>query len=76
MSISCKKNPDNIEGQYHLYDNAGNQVHLDQSNGEKDIGVLVDDNISFSKHIQQQINKANNIMGLIRRTFKKRKDME
>jgi hypothetical protein len=39
------------------------------SEGEKDIGVLVDRNLSFSKHITQTVNKANSIMGLIRRTY-------
>jgi hypothetical protein len=29
---------------------------------------LLDEQLSFSKHMQQQINKANSIMGLIRRT--------
>jgi hypothetical protein len=45
------------------------QVKLEQSDGEKDIGVLVDETISFSTHIQNQINKTNSIMGLIRRTY-------
>jgi hypothetical protein len=44
-----------------------NRIDLEQSDGEKDIGVLVDENLSFSKHIQNQVNKANSIMGLIRR---------
>jgi hypothetical protein len=35
----------------------------------KDIGVFVDENLSFNKHIQNQVNKANSIMGLIRRTY-------
>jgi hypothetical protein len=39
------------------------------SEGEKDIGVLVDRNLSFSKHITQKVNKANCIMGLVRRTY-------
>ena len=39
------------------------------SEGEKDIGVLVDRNLSFSKHITQKVNKANSIMGLVRRTY-------
>jgi hypothetical protein len=30
--------------------------------------VFVDENLSFNKHIQNQVNKANSIMGLIRRT--------
>ena len=42
---------------------------MDQSNGEKDIGVMVDDRVNYSKHIQLQINKANSIMGIIRRTY-------
>ena len=54
---------------YHLYDNEGKEVKLEQSDGEKDIGVLVDETISFSTHIQNQINKANSIMGLIRRAY-------
>jgi hypothetical protein len=53
---------------YYLYDNDGNRIELEQSDGEKDIGVLVDENLFFNKHIQNQVNKANSIMGLIRRT--------
>ena len=30
--------------------------------------MLVDETSSFNKHIQNQVNKANSIMGLIRRT--------
>ena len=53
----------------HLYNNDGNRIELEQSDGEKDIGVFVDENLSFNKHIQNQVNKANSIMGLIRRTY-------
>jgi hypothetical protein len=45
-----------------------NKVELEQSDGEKYIGVLVDETLSFNKHIQNQVNKANSMMGLIRRT--------
>jgi hypothetical protein len=34
------------------------------SEGEKDIGVLVDRNLSFSKHITQKVNKANSIVSV------------
>ena len=46
-----------------------NKVELEQSDGKKYIGVLVDETLSFNKHIQNQVNKANSIMGLIRRTY-------
>ena len=45
------------------------EVELEMSEEEKDIGVLVDRNLSFSKHITQKVNKTNSIMGLIRRTY-------
>ena len=35
---------------------------------EKDIGVIIDD--KFTKHTGEKVNKANSVMGVIRRTFK------
>ena len=37
---------------------------------EKDIGVIIDDKLSFEQHISEKINKANSIVGIIRRSFK------
>jgi hypothetical protein len=70
MTVSNKRG-NNREQKYHLYDSEGKEVELQNSDGEKDIGVLVDDQLNYSQHtcIQQKINKANSIMGLIRRTF-------
>ena len=52
---------------------AGYKLDLDQQlpriEIEKDLGVQIDDKLSFSNHISEKINKANKIMGLIRRTF-------
>lgn len=36
---------------------------------EKDIGVVIDDKLKFSDHLAEKVNKANRIVGLIRRTF-------
>ena len=36
---------------------------------EKDLGVLVDNEMKFSQHVQVQVGKANKILGLIRRSF-------
>ena len=68
MSVA-NKSVDKGTKHYHLYNNDGNIIELKQSDGEKDIGVFVDENLSFNKHIQNQVNKANSIMGLIRRTY-------
>ena len=62
----ANKSVDKGTKHYHQYNNDGNRIELEQSDGEKDIGVFVDENLSFNKHIQNQVNKANSIMGLIR----------
>ena len=43
--------------------------NLAYSESEKDIGVTIDDKLNFDKHISEKINKANSIMGLVRRTM-------
>ena len=34
---------------------------------EKDLGIIFDNNLKFSSHVINQVNKANRVMGLIRR---------
>ncbi len=36
---------------------------------EKDLGVIIDNRLNFSEHLNMKINMANKITGLIRRTF-------
>jgi hypothetical protein len=36
---------------------------------EKYLGVIIDNELKFSKHIEGQVNKANKGLGLIRRSF-------
>ena len=62
MSISNKWFTE-ITTTYYLHDQDGKHVELSRSEGEKDLGVMVADKINFDKHIQQQVNKANSIMG-------------
>ena len=35
----------------------------------KELGVIADNHLTFSNHIAEKVNKANQIMGLIRRNF-------
>ena len=42
---------------------------LDCASAEKDIGVYIDTDLSFEKHINEKVNKANMIVGIIRRTY-------
>jgi len=47
----------------------GHSVELEKTEREKDIGVNVDNELKFDRHIEIQCGKANRILGLIRRSF-------
>ena len=55
---------------YAMIDSDGNSVPLGTTTSEKDIGVYMDGQLSFSDHIAEKVNVANRNMGIIRRTFK------
>ena len=44
----------------------GERVTLGTSEREKDLGALMDSELKFSKRVEEQVNKANRILGLIR----------
>ena len=39
---------------------------------EKDLGVIFDEHLHFNTHIKEIIHKANNVLGIIKRTFNSR----
>ena len=45
------------------------RVDLETTVLEKDLGVNVDPELKFSQHIERQVNKANKILGMIRRSY-------
>jgi len=42
---------------------------LEETNERKDLGVVISNNLKASAHIAAAVNKANKILGLIRRSF-------
>ena len=42
---------------------------LEKSVAEKDVGVIIDSNLSFEAYTTEKIKKTNATMGMIRRTF-------
>jgi hypothetical protein len=52
VMTASNKRGNNREQKYHLYDSEGKEIELQNSDGEKDIGVLVDDQLNYSQHIQ------------------------
>ena len=67
--VHINKRATGITTTQYLYDQDGKPIQLSRSEEENDFEVMVDDKINFDKDIQQQANKANSIMGLIRRTY-------
>ena len=45
------------------------KTEICESKEEKDLGVIFDPQLSFDAHINKAINKANQMIGLIKRTF-------
>lgn len=57
------------ENQHDYYLGSENRVKLKESSKEKDLGVIVDNKLSFKDHVANCTAKANRIVGLIRRSF-------
>ena len=65
MKISVKKEK---EKQYEYSLKEGLNP-MEETKAEKDIGVIIDNKLSFEDHINEKVNKANSILGVIRRSF-------
>jgi hypothetical protein len=46
------------------------RVQLEETECEKDLGIYVDNKLKFAKHVQESVNKANRVFGMIRSSFK------
>ncbi len=57
-----------VEREY-LMQKEDQPVRLELVDSEKDLRIIVDKHHTFEQHINDKINKANRIMGLIRRSF-------
>ena len=54
---------------YKMVDKNNNTVDIKVVEQEKDLGVIFQKNLKFDKHISLAVNKANRILGLVKRTF-------
>jgi ribonuclease P/MRP protein subunit RPP40 len=59
----------NQHKEYRMKKNDGSEHVLDSTTAEKDLGVTVDDKLTFNTHVHNSINKANKMLGILRRTF-------
>ena len=59
----------NQQIKYSMATGTGNRIELQSTDLEKDLGVWIDPNLTFSRHCETQVGKANRTLGLIRRTY-------
>ena len=60
---------DNPGFEYEKTDKDRNTKVLKSVDGEKDLGVYIQENLKFDKHISLTVNRANRLVGLIKRAF-------
>ena len=56
--------------EYKVNKASGESHSLNKSEKEKDIGVIIDQKLKFNDHVATKVNKANSILGIIRRSYK------
>ena len=61
-----KNNPRN---QYNMTKNGGRSA-LEPVSEEKDLGITLDEQLTFQKHIEAKTSKANQMLGIVKRTFR------
>ena len=54
---------------HYIIDKTGSRFELKQSNTAKDLGVILDEELNFSKDVDGIVNDANRLVGLLRRSL-------
>jgi hypothetical protein len=70
-ATKCKVMHLGLKNPFHDYtmNQDGQKVILESTDIEKDLGVNIDNQLKFSKHTEIQVNKANKLLGMIRRSY-------
>ena len=66
LSIISRVSPDHSDPQTEYFING---LPISSCNQQKDLGILISSNLSWSHHISRITSKAYKILGLLRRTF-------
>ena len=64
QSRANKQELEGLKGHYNM-----NEVILKTVTSEKDLGISFDNTLTFENHIYSKVNKANGMVGMIRRSF-------
>ena len=61
--------PNNPRFVYKMTDKNNNTVDIKEVEHEKDLGIIFQQDLKFDQHVSMVVNKANRVLGLIKRTF-------
>ena len=62
----------NSKAVYCMTDDSGYKREVDKTNLERDLGVIVANDLKWSEHVNRMVRKTNMILGMLKRTFKSR----
>ena len=62
-----KSNPKEV-----MMDSAGNENDIEETNLERDLGVIVGSDLKWREHVDRMVGKANRTLGMLKRTFESR----
>ena len=52
-----------------MIDNSGNELEIEKTKLEKNLGITIDDDLKWTGHIDRMVGNANMILGMLKRTF-------
>ena len=55
-----------------MTDDSGNKRDIEKTTLERDLGVIVTNDLKLSEHLDRMVRKTNMILGILRRTFESR----
>jgi hypothetical protein len=67
--LSIHRSKSFVDNKYYFNTLPGVSVELHRVNDMKDLGVVIDCNLNFHAHIYEKINKAYQMLGIIKRNF-------
>ena len=57
---------------YYMTDDSENEINIEETRIERDLGVNVGYDLKWSGHVDRIVEKANRILGMLKRTFESR----
>ena len=62
----------NPKANYYMTEYSGNELIIEETRLERDLGLIVADYLKRSGHVDLMVGKANMILGMLKKTFESR----